>query len=224
MMIKNIIIGYGIILSMLVLACNNASIVDNKPNLSIDSKPVQVQLIDSLGTISLSIPLRYDTSFSWIYHSDCGKPCNEQKYRFQPKILQIYKESGMLRQGELKDSIDQLTISHSGYFPFHDGDTAIVTMSHKQLKKQLIFDQTNPPLIFDTVEKINDRYFSIFIMEKYDTLNKQYSKKVFAATTIKSNLININYELLTKRKDSTTSNFVQNSIDEIKTIHISKGI
>lgn len=219
MIYKNCLLKF-LFLSLLI-SCNNVAKDKNTRSLPENSKAVQVQLVDSLGVITLSVPLRYDTSFSWIHYSDCGKPCDEQKYRFQPKELPITKESGWIWLGEPKDSIDRFTISHSSHISFHDGDTAKNLTRHNHLKEQLISDPQNLPIVFDTIQKITDRYYSIIGVEKFDTL---YSKKVVAVTTIKSNVIKFQYELLTRRNDSVTNNFVKNAIDLIKTIHISKGI
>jgi hypothetical protein len=224
-MMKNIIKEYSfvfsILLAMLFVACNNTSNADDRQNFPANSKTVQIQLVDSLGMLTLSVPFRYDTNFSWVHYSDCGKPCDEQKYRFQPKELPITKESGWYWLGEPKDSIERFTISHVMYFPFHDGDTAKNTVRHNHLKEQLISNPQNPPIIFDTIQKINDRYYSIFEMGKSDTL---HSKIIVAVTTIKNNVIKFQYELLTRKNDSITNNFIKNSIDLIKTIRISKGI
>lgn len=202
------------------VSCNNVTGTKEKFIAPAKSKTIEVHLIDSLGVISLSVPLRYDTNFTWIHYSDCGNPCNEQKYRFQPKGLPLIKETGWMWE-EPKDSIDRLTISHTMDFPFHDGDTAKNTIRHNHLKEQLVSNTQNLPIIFDTIQKINDRYFSIFEMEKSDTLQ---SKRILAVTTIKNNLIKFQYELLTKKSDTTSKEFIKNSIDLIKTIRIYKGI
>src|SRR5579863_5725161 len=81
---------------------------------------ISVKLVDSLGKVTITLPLRYDTSFSWTDYSDCGKPCDKIKYRLQPKTLRIKKETGMYMRRKPKDSIERFTISHAGYFPFHD--------------------------------------------------------------------------------------------------------
>jgi hypothetical protein len=187
----------------------------------LNSQIISVNLVDSLGTVTLAIPNRYDTSFVWVDHSDCGKPCDMQKYRFQPKILKVTKESGFIWLGEPKDSVERLTISHSGYFPFHAGDTAEDLARHKQLRAKLASDASNPPVIFDTLEKINDRYYSIVAMEKSDTIR---SKRVLAITTIKGNEIQFEYDILTKKNDSIGRDFIKNSLDLIHTIHINKGL
>jgi hypothetical protein len=204
----------------LLVSCNDPSIDKDSSQLPAKSKTVDVQLIDSLGTINLSVPLRYDTSFSWVHYSDCGKPCNEQKYRFQTKDLPLIKESGWMWT-EPKDSVDRFTISHTLDYPFHDGDTVKNIVRHNHLKEQLTSNPGNPPIIFDTIQKINDRYFSIITMEKSDSVQV---RKVLAATTIKNNLIKFQYELLTRKNDSISKSFIKNSINLIKTIRISKGI
>ncbi|MBN8833550.1 MAG: hypothetical protein J0H76_04140 [Sphingobacteriales bacterium] len=209
-----------IILLAFLISCTNVAEQKGSSLLPENSKAIQLQLIDSLGIVDFSIPLRYDTTFSWVHHSDCGKPCDEQKYRFQPKELSLLKESGWIWV-EPKDSVDRFTISHTLDYPFHDGDTAKNIIRHKHLKEELMSNPQNPPIIFDTIENINDRYFSIIAMEKSDTVQV---KRVLAVTTIKSNLIKFQYELLTRKNDSISKSFIKNSLNLIKTIHISKGI
>jgi hypothetical protein len=209
-----------ILLVVFFISCNDVAEKRDTPQLPRNSKTVELQLIDSLGQVNLSVPLRYDTSFSWVHYSDCGKPCNEQEYRFQPKNLPLIKESGWMWT-EPKDSVDRLTISHSMNYPFHDGDTAKNIVGHAHLKEQLISNPQNPPIIFDTIQKNNGRYFSIIAMEKSDSVQ---IKKVLAVTTIKSNEIKFLYELSTRKNDSISKSFIKNSIDLIKTIRINKGI
>jgi hypothetical protein len=206
------------------ISCNDVAEKRNIPQLLENSKAVQVQLVDSLGMVNFSVPLRYDTSFSWINYSDCGKPCDFQEYRYQSKGLPITKESGWFWNGESKDSVDNFTISHTSYIPFHEGDTQKVFTLHGILKRKLTSEfeiPRNPPITFDTIEKVNDRYFSFFAMEKSDSV---YLRKVIAITTIKNNEIRFQYKLLTNKNDSTTKNFIKNSIALIKTIKISKGL
>lgn len=204
----------------LVISCNDVSKSEDKRQLPQNSKITEVRLIDSLGTITFSIPSRYDTTFSWVHYSDCGKPCDEQKYRFQSKLLPIIKESTWL-WSKPKDSIERITISHKKDFPFRDGDTARNLIKHERIKEKLISNPENSPMIFDTIQKINGRYFSIYEMAKSGLLQ---SRIVIAVATIKNNDIFFQYELLTRKKDSITTNFIKNSIDLIKTIHIEKGM
>lgn len=186
------------------------------------STTITVKLVDSLGNVTVTLPVRYDTSFSWTHHSDCGKSCDKIKYRFQPKALRISKESGWIWLNEPKDSIERFTIVHSGDFPFHDiTDTSFILKYHEIEKEELVQNPATHKIASDTVEKIGDRYYSIFTIDLYDTAKHQYTKKLLAATTIKSNDIHFNFELLTKRKDSATNNFIRNSMYYLKSIHLS---
>jgi len=184
-----------------------------------------VKLIDSLGTITLNVPNRYDTFFQWTNWSDCGKPCAKEQYRFQPKNLRISKESGWIYLNEPKDSVDQFTILHSGYFPFREGtDSSLIFKSHQHVIGSLQKDPTTYNVTFDTVEKINDRYFSIAEVNIFDTVKHLYSKKVLATTTIKGNAITFRYDLLSRKLDSINQNFIKNSKRLLKSIKISNGI
>lgn len=209
-----------IIFLVFFISCNNVTEKKRNSELPENSKAVQLTLVDSLGMVNFFVPIRYDTAFSWLHYSDCGKPCDEQKYRFQPKELPLIKESGWM-WNEPKDSVDRFTISHTMGFPFYNGDSAKNTIRHNNLKKQLISNQQNPTIIFDTIQRINDRYYSIFEMEKSGTIQ---SKKVLAVTTIINNLIKFQYELMTRKNDTIAKSFIKKSIDLIKTIRISKGI
>ena len=206
---------------LLFASCKEVTVKEGVLLVPGNSKIVQVKLIDTLGILTLSVPVRYDTFFSWIDHSDCGKPCDQQKYRYQPKSLRITKESGFVWLGEPKNSVERFTISHSGDFPFHDGDTAKDLVRHEHIRSQLTSDPANPPIIFDTIEKINDRYYSIFAMQRSDTVSR---KKVLAVTTIKGNSIRFQYDLLTNKADSVGRDFIKNSIELIRTIRIDNGI
>ena len=207
-------------LLVLFISCNYAPPDKRLPETLSSTKTVNVELIDSLGTITLSIPKKYDTSFSWVQYSDCGKPCDKQKYRFQPKYLPIVKESGWMWADNPSDSIDQFTISHSKYFPFHDGDTAKNLIRYNNFKEVLLTKSPGFSIVFDTIEKINDRYYSIIAMEKSDSL---ILKKVSALTTIKGNEIKFDYYLSSKRNSPSATNFIRNSIELVRTIRISKG-
>ncbi|CAN5676599.1 hypothetical protein BH11BAC3_BH11BAC3_30500 [soil metagenome] len=213
------------IISILFFAAfNESSKVDTIQLPPENSKLVIIKLADSLGNVTMSLPIRYDTSFTWTHYSDCGKPCEKIKYRSQPKTLPITKESGWLWSGEPKDSIERFTIVHSGYFPFHDNDdTSFIFKVHEHRKADIIQSPDTYKIKSDTVEKIGNRYFSIITVDLYDTANRQFSKKLLAATSIRGNGIEFKFELLTKRKDSMTQKFMDNSIYFLRTIRLSNG-
>jgi len=186
------------------------------------SKTLIVKLADSLGNVNITLPLRYDTSCTWTHYSDCGKPCEKVKYRFQPKSVPIQMESGFFTD-ERKDSIDRFTIIHSGYFPFNTNkDSLFIFKVHEKLK----LDFSKIPAIrgnikWDTVEKIGNRYFSIVAVESFDSTTLQYSKQLFGASTIMGNGISFDFELLTKEESKTTDSFIVNSLYFLRTIRLS---
>jgi hypothetical protein len=187
-----------------------------------NSKSVTTTLRDSLGTVSFSIPSRLDTSFAWTNRSDCGKPCDHEQYRYQSKTLPIFKESGFYY--DIPDiPIDQFTIMHSGYFPFHNGDTTKNVVRHENFKGRLSSDPINGTIVSDTIEKINDRYFSVIATSGYDKERKKHFAKVAALTTIKNNEIEFHYDIKTKATIKL-KDFYQNSIRFIRTVRISNGI
>jgi hypothetical protein len=214
----------SIILFFLFAGCNDNSKIDTIQLASENSIIVTLKLVDSLGNIRVTLPKRYDTSFTWTDHSDCGKPCDKIKYRFQPKMLKISKESGWIWPEQPKDSVEKFTIVHSGYFPFHDDtDSNFIFKVHQRRKSDMVKNSDTYKIKSDTVEIIGDRYFSIVVIELFDSTKSQYSKKVLAATTIKSNPIEFRFELLTKQNNKQTTDFVNNSMYFVRTIRISNG-
>jgi len=214
----------SIISLLFFAACNDSSKVDTIKLPPETSKVVIIKLVDSLGDVTITLPTRYDTSFSWTHYSDCGKPCDRIKYRWQPKTLKISKESGWIWLGEPKDSIERFTVIHSRYFPFHaSDDSSFIFKFHEHEKGNVVQNPDTYKIKSDTVEKIGDRYFSIIAIDLYDTTKAQYSKKLLAATSIRSNIIWFDFELLTMQKGYATDKFIDNSKFYLRTVRLSNG-
>jgi hypothetical protein len=208
-----------LILTVLFVSCNYVS-KDAAPEPS-NIKVINLQ--NGLGTVSVFLPVRYDTTFTWIHYSDCGRPCEKRKYRVQPKTLPLFQENGY-RPALLHDSVEQFTIVHNPYIPAADIDNPdnqeFITLFHDHKKYGIIHDPDIRVIKSDTIEKIGDRYFSIIVVDKYDTAKAQYSKKLLSTTTIKKGTIDFNFELLTKQKGSATENFIDNAKYYLRTIRI----
>jgi hypothetical protein len=189
------------------------------------SKKHIVNLTGGIGTITLSLPARYDTTFTWIHYSDCGAPCEKMKYRFQPKTLPVNMENGYFYK-TLRDSVEQFTIVHNPYIPAEDSDKTdnrdFIISFHDHKK----FDITHNPRLriikSDTIEKIGDRYFSIIVIDKYDTASAVYSRKLLSTTTIKRGTIDFDFELTTRQKDSLTDNFINDAKYYLRTIRFQR--
>lgn len=209
---------------LLFASCNHIS--ENNippPAAPEDSKTQVINLEGGLGSVSLSLPVRYDTTFTWIHYSDCGKPCEKRKYRFQPKILPVYPETGY-HYKPLNDSIEQFTIIHNPYLAAGDSDNtdnqSFITSFHDHKKFEIIHDPALHKIKSDTIEKIGDRYFSIIVIDMYDTAKVQYSKKLLSTTTLKTGTIDFNFDLLSKQKDSLTEKFIDKAKYYLRTIRI----
>lgn len=207
---------------VLLGACTQVSNVNNK-SVPPASKTVNVSLEESLGTISISLPSRYDTTFTWVHYSDCGKPCEKRKYRYQQKRWPIFPETGYSYKA-LTDSVDQFTIVHNPYIPVDEVDKpdnkSFIVSFHDHKKWNIIHDPAFRTITSDTIEKIRDRYYSIIIIDRYDTASKEYSKKLMATTTIRAGTIDFNFDLLRKQNDSITQNFLDDARAYLRTIHI----
>jgi hypothetical protein len=209
---------------LLVIACNN--VTENKtasPAFAEDVKKQTVELEDNLGVVSMFLPVRYDTTFTWVQYSDCGRPCEKRMYRFQPKKLPVYADSRLMHR-KLNDSIDQFTILHNPYIERGVTDNPdnqiFITSFHDHKKFEITHDPALREIKSDSIEKIGDRYFSVIVVDLYDSSKRQYTKKLLATTTLKSGTIDFNFELLTSQKNSLTEMFLNNSISYIETIRI----
>lgn len=204
-------------LIFILCSCKNSPVKDKTHSPAGDIQSVNIELADSLGHLSLNLPSRYDTSFTWTDHSDCGKPCDKIKYRYQPRIAKVSKETGWIQLWELTDSIEWFTVSHSGHFPFHDElDSNFITSYHKKKRESLIRDPAIHLIKSDWVEKIADRYFSIFIIDLSDSL--KISKKVLAGSSIHGNVIEFNFDLISKKIDIAQKDFPEMSLFYLRSI------
>ena len=173
-----------------------------------NSKDTTINLKDSLGKIKIAIPNRFDTSFVWTHYSDDGN--GQEKYRFQSKYLPINKERGWLWT-DPTDSIDQLTIMHYKHLRLQDTTESAIRSGHL---KSLVLAKQNPwmrNIIYDSVEIIDDKLFSIIAVENFDSIKKQNYRYLEAGTLLKGNIVRFEYKLLTKIKDSITDNFLKDS-------------
>jgi hypothetical protein len=174
--------------------CNENDINSQKDKSAQDYQAQHLEVIEGGAKITFFAPMRYDTSFYWIYKSDCGKPCDRMMYRYQPTSLRVIKESGFL-ESEKNDTIyDRFTISHSAYIEHRDDDTTKNEIRHAGLKANIIAEPMNPPLKKDSFINISGRYFSIFEMNDTGTVNNNLRTVVLAITIVKGNELRFQYE------------------------------
>jgi hypothetical protein len=201
-----------IIIILFLAACNDITtqpVVTVKP---LNSKYTTITLKDTLGDITITVPNRYDTFLVWTHQSDCSS-CGNEKYRFQPKSLPIFMESGWLWE-DRKDSIDQFTVEHPQYIVIND---SLPKDAIKMLHARMLNESKSDPIMYkdkvhlDTIQNINGKMFSIITSTHYDDSTRLYYEAVWGTTFIKGNTVKFKFDLLTNKKDSITDNFIQNS-------------
>ena len=216
--------------TILVSCDSNKTPSTQVDNLFVNSKAYALTLPDSLGSVELLIPTRYDTFFKWTHFSDCTG-CGWKKYRFQPKTFPIFKESGWLWY-DLADSVDRLTIAHSDYtektgWRINYRDTSAqktIQVRHNMLLEMAKTNQVMRYVTSDTVQQINGAWYSIIAGENYDSTSKVYAKFVVGTSEIRFNEITFKFQMLTKINDSICRNFIKNSIRLLGSIKIHNGI
>jgi hypothetical protein len=206
-------------LVVLVIACKERGTVKPAPSL----KETSFNLIDSLGSIAIQRPSKADTFLTWIRENDCGRPCEEGKYRFQPKGFPIFLESGFFWEGQPKDSVNQLTISHSRNIHLQRNDDSFALQLRSHFRENLLADPETMNIVSDTVQKFGDRYYAIFNIQDVDKKSGVYIRRVIAFTSISGNQIQFRYELLTRKKDATLNEFYQTSLRNLESVRITDG-
>ena len=202
-------------------ACTSSSSEPVKFRSLANTHDTTFDLKNKLGKISLAVPNRYDTFFNWTQYGDCLK-CGYEKFRFQPKHLPIFPESGYYWH-DLDDSIDQLTIEYSQYIRLYDGNNEDFV---KKMHKDLINEAGYDPIMFkdklrkDTVISLQKTWFSIITAESYDSTTALYAKSTWGTTLVNGNIVKFKFALLTKKFDSNTINFNANAILLLDHLHI----
>ncbi len=205
-----------IIFITLLIACNPHVSIEIPPE---ESRNVIISLADSLGTISITLPKRYDTSFNWTHYSDCNT-CHYIKYRVQPKNLPLIKESGWYWR-EPKDSVERFTITHSIFMPSRQITDSLNIFFQKERQKEEL-KRLGQEVLSDTLLRINNTYYSIIRQNFFDTYDTLYKQTLLCGSSIKGNFVNLNFERFSKRPLLNDS-FVKNAEYFLKTISIQKA-
>ncbi|TGE09510.1 hypothetical protein [Hymenobacter fodinae] len=188
---------------------------------------VTVKLVDSLGSITISLPTRYDTTYSWTRYSDCID-CGDLRYRFQPKAFPVTKENGWFWK-EPTDVFERFTIIHPASFVSggRETDSSYVFKDHSLKKiaarEKGLLKGASAMLVSDTIEKINNRYYSILIYDSNDSVNAVNTRKLMASTNVKGNNIQFNFELQVEKTDTALRKFIENSKYYLRSVKLNKS-
>ncbi|SDH00001.1 hypothetical protein [Chitinophaga filiformis] len=187
------------------------------------SRKVAVKLMDSLGIVTMYVPERYDTAFSWIHGSDCSS-CDKMKCRFQSSLWRVYKESGWFFYPPT-DSVDRVTIIYSPHLYLGEGDTAWIYGLNKEFRKQKkIEDSVVNNIFIDTLCRVYDRPFYITGTHFYSEMACREFYELNAVSSVRGMDITFQFELITTKDDSLSKHFLQNAMNVLKTIRFTKPI
>ncbi len=183
-----------------------------------------------MGEIAISIPDRFDTSFSWFDTTDCGG-YRALKFRFQPNILEILKETCWdspvyLWTTQRGENIDRLTFTYEYSRSFTDqfSDSISIYQLRQIIKAESdIADFTPYKIILDTIEKIDNYYLSILAFEISDSLKSRFTKTLAASTLINGHLIQLGYEWFSKEDDLKIDKFIESSKYYLRRTHFNNG-
>ncbi len=180
---------------------------------------------DSQGKITISLPARYDTVFNWANHSDCTS-CFDFRYRAQPKNRTLLKEDGFFWKIP-QDSIERFTIVHSDSYgvKIKADSSSVFSFHNSEQKDNLVRFRGKIPsgiLLSDTIEKINNRFFSIFTYSEHDSLSQHIAQRLEAVTITKSLLLRLTFELRTTREAPISKDFLSHSRYYLRTLKLSE--
>jgi len=187
------------------------------------SRKVAVKLMDSLGIVTMYVPERYDTGFSWVHDSDCSS-CDKMKCRFQSSSWHIYKESGWFYYPPT-DSVDRVTIVYSPHFYLDDRDTAWIYGENEEFRRvQKQEDPVANNILIDTLIRVYDRPFSITGTHFYVEMACRDFYELNAVSSVRGVAITFQFELITEKGDSVTEHFLENAMDVLQTIRFTKQL
>lgn len=192
-------------------------------DIKIIARNTTIILIDSLGEVSIDFPYQADTFLTWIRRNDCGYECEEGKYRFQPKNLPIFKESGFFWLGQPEDSVHQLTITHHRPQFLSKNQDSFAYKLKGHLRENLISDAETTNIIEGSVLMISDRYYAIYKISDFNEKKGVHIKRLIAFSSVRGNQIQFRYDLLTKKTDSTFTDFYDNSLKKLQSVRITDG-
>lgn len=175
--------------------------------------------------VTLYIPDRFDTSFTWIHRSD-NSPSDLTKCRFQLKMNRIFEENGFFPFGMPEDSVDQLTIVYPAHLnDIKDGDTAWIRRGNEYFRmKSAAEGKMGGNILVDTSFIVHDRLYSVTGSRFYVPVIKRPFYELNAVTAVRGLEIRFEFKMIQHTADSLSRNFVPNAIDIIKTIRFSTHI
>lgn len=197
------------------LSCKNGVMLDYEEPYFNKQNGIEYCFVlqDSVTKISILTPKYLDTSLCWI-HRTCGIP--NQKNRIQSKKQPIFLENGFYWD----DVYDKTEITFKQQYL----GNYLTSMSQKQVKdrhKSDIEEYKNDPLsqnlIFDTILKVNAKYYSLL---GYIHSGKKGKKHHFIRTYFNAGKTYVRGEFINTDTNISIKIFERDCIEMIKSLRI----
>ena len=202
-------------------ACSHTT--EKKFDVPPHSKKVAIRLRDSLGVVTMYVPERYDTSFTWKDESGCTS-YYKIKCRFQSKENKIYEESGFLYLAFPRDSVDQVTLVYDpGRYADRNADTGALRLVNKYFIEKIRAEGlTSENILIDTCFFVHDRLFSVTGKHCQWIKTGTTFYEVHATSVVRGEFVRFEFNMLTTKTDSLARNFTANALKTINTIRFSE--
>ena len=182
------------------------------------TRMVALKLKDSLGTVLLAIPNRYDTFYTWLHSIDCS-PCGDEQYRFQPEKLPIEMESGLYRyEYDRIDSVDRYTIGHTMNTREPESDTSITIEQIRQNMKEF-YRAYRREITMDSIIRVGDRMFAVIILKQVQHKTLVFDH-ILAFTKIRNFPLAFEFEARTTATDTLHKDFAERTMKLIRSIRV----
>jgi hypothetical protein len=205
------------------LSCNTNVHDDVFSDLSAKSTIKKVLLEDSLGTLLIAVPNRYDTFFCFGYNEGCGQGISKLMYKFQATKVGLFEESGMINHSEPKRK-DQILISHiRTYRPHTVSEISYINDYHSLYKREAQLSYLKVALEKDYVRQSNVGLQSIFVFRYEDTTKDYIMREVVTFFLRKNNEVKVKYLYVADRKDTIADSFIDEALHSANSLKISNG-
>lgn len=96
-------------------------------------------------------------------------------------------------------------------------------MHRDDIRQNLQANAETVNIIADTVERIGDRFFSIFKISDFDSTSNVHIQRLIGYTSIAGNQLEFRYDLLSQKKDSIFTGFFERALKNLETVEIKDG-
>ncbi|WP_123844939.1 hypothetical protein [Chitinophaga lutea] len=173
---------------------------------------------NNLGDITMEMPARWDTTLQWTDYS-CNAESDRIKYRFQQRSNPVVLESGFIFSNYPEDSVNQLTIMHSGAAAPGPGGWKTMAEVHVGNKYYCTLLDANTQFSLDTIIRAGQDSFSILAPVFTDT-TAYYHREVRVATIMNGQLLEFEFKLLSKTPQPGMNRFTGEALGIIRSTRL----